>query len=216
MASIVLADDHALIREGIKTLLKPTDISVVGEANNAAETLELVEDLNPDVVLLDVRMPESSDRLVTASGLTILARIKQLANDTAAIMFSGFDNPTYVARAVSLGASGYLLKGSPKEKILAAIRSAAQGEHIWTKEEMRRVSGALSTPRMMGNIEVSLTQREFEVLQQLVSGKTNKEIAKVLKISYETVKEHVQHILRKLGVSDRTQAAVWAVRRGVA
>jgi len=216
MTNIMLVDDHALIREGLKSVLNPTDISIVGEANNATQALEQVEDLNPDVVLLDVRIPESEGSSVSACGLNILARIKQANSETAVLMFSGFDNPTYVARAASLGASGYLLKGVRNEKILEAIKTAAAGDHIWTKEEMRRVSGALSTPRMMSNLEVSLTQREFEVLQQMVTGKTNKEIAKILEISYETVKEHVQHILRKLGVSDRTQAAIWAVRRGVA
>ena len=95
------------------------------------------------------------------------------------------------------------------------MRSGAKGESVWTREELRRVTGALSTPRLAADVEVALTQRESEVLRQLALGMTNKEIAKALEISYETVKEHVQHILRKVGVSDRTQAAVWAVRKGL-
>ena len=92
---------------------------------------------------------------------------------------------------------------------------AHRGEAAWTREELRRVTGALATPRIVSDVEVPLTQRESEVLRQLANGLTNKEIALALGISYETVKEHVQHILRKIGVSDRTQAAVWAVRKGL-
>jgi DNA-binding NarL/FixJ family response regulator len=114
-----------------------------------------------------------------------------------------------------LGAQGYLLKGASREELLTALRAAAAGENIWTREELRRVTGALAAPRAVGDVDVPLTQRESEVLRQLAHGLTNKEIAQSLTISYETVKEHVQHILRKIGVSDRTQAAVWAVRKGL-
>ena len=131
-------------------------------------------------------------------------------------MLSAFDNPAYVARAVALGASGYLLKGCTRDELLTAIRKAATGESIFTREELRRVTGALATPRITGDIEVDLTQREGEVLRQMAYGLTNKVIAEALHISYETVKEHVQHVLRKIGVVDRTQAAVWAVRKGLA
>jgi DNA-binding NarL/FixJ family response regulator len=98
---------------------------------------------------------------------------------------------------------------------LEAINIAMRGESAWTRDELRRVTGALATPRLQTDVEVPLTQRESEVLKQLANGLTNKEIALALSISYETVKEHVQHILRKIGVSDRTQAAVWAVRKGL-
>ena len=114
---------------------------------------------------------------------------------------------------MALGAAGYVLKGSPRDALLETIRTAAAGENAWTREELRRVTGALATPRLAADVEVPLTQRESEVLRQLSLGLTNKEIAQALDISYETVKEHVQHILRKIGVSDRTQAAVWAVRK---
>ena len=114
---------------------------------------------------------------------------------------------------MALGASGYLLKGCTRDELITAIRTAASGESAWTRDELRRVTGALATPRLTADVEVPLTQRESEVLRQLAYGLTNKEIAQALHISYETVKEHVQHILRKIGVSDRTQAAVWAVRK---
>jgi DNA-binding NarL/FixJ family response regulator len=129
------------------------------------------------------------------------------------LMFSAYDNPTYIARAVALGASGYLSKSSSRDEILTAIRAVARGDSIWTREELRRVTGSLVAPRSGPESEVTLTKREGEVLKQLAFGLTNKEIAQTLGISYETVKEHVQHILRKIGVSDRTQAAVWAVRK---
>jgi DNA-binding NarL/FixJ family response regulator len=108
-----------------------------------------------------------------------------------------------------------LLKGASRDDLLKAIKNAASGENSWTRDELRRVTGALATPRLNADVEVPLTQRESEVLRQLALGLTNKEIALALHISYETVKEHVQHILRKIGVSDRTQAAVWAVRKGL-
>jgi DNA-binding NarL/FixJ family response regulator len=108
-----------------------------------------------------------------------------------------------------------LLKGSTREQLLQAIHKVATGDNAWTREELRRITGALATPRLASDVDVPLTQRESEVLRQLAFGLTNKEIAQTLDISYETVKEHVQHILRKLGVTDRTQAAVWAVRKGL-
>jgi DNA-binding NarL/FixJ family response regulator len=130
-------------------------------------------------------------------------------------MFSSYDNPTYVARAVALGAAGYLSKSASRSEIIAGIRAAASGETIWTRDELRRVTGALTAPRSAAEADVPLTKRESEVLKQLAFGLTNKEIAQSLGISYETVKEHVQHILRKIGVTDRTQAAVWAVRKNL-
>jgi DNA-binding NarL/FixJ family response regulator len=156
--------------------------------------------------LLDIRMPEGD-------GLTALGRIKLDKPEMPVLMLSTFDNPTYIARAVALGASGYVLKSCTRDHLLQAIRTTASGESAWTRDELRRVTGALATPRLAADVEVPLTQRESEVLKQLAMGLTNKEIANTLHISYETVKEHVQHILRKIGVSDRTQAAVWAVRK---
>ncbi len=114
-----------------------------------------------------------------------------------------------------MGASAYVLKSDSRARLIECIEAAVKGESLWTREELRRVTGALATPRVISDVEVPLTQRESEVLRQLANGLTNKEIANTLNISYETVKEHVQHILRKIGVSDRTQAAVWAVRKGL-
>jgi DNA-binding NarL/FixJ family response regulator len=129
-------------------------------------------------------------------------------------MLTTYDNPTYVARAVALGASGYVLKGSNRDKLIDTIRLAARGEQAWSREDLRRVSGAGSA-RINSDLEAPLTPRETEVLAQLAHGLTNKEIALALEISTETVKEHVQNILKKIGVTDRTQAAVWSVRAGL-
>ncbi len=207
---LLIADDHEVVRVGLRAMLSEADVTVVAEASTGVETLAAVERHRHelDLVLLDVRMPDGD-------GLKILTNLKDTNPDLPVLMISTFDNATYMARSVALGASGYLLKGVDQPVLLDMIRKAATGEMVWRREELRRVTGALSTPRMPVDIEVTLTQRESEVLHQLAHGLTNKQIAEVLGISYETAKEHVEHILRKIGVSDRTQAAVWAVRQGL-
>ena len=203
---MLVADDHEVVRFGLRTLMADTEVEIVAEVSTGEDAIKYVMEHDPDVVLMDVRMPRGD-------GLNALGRIKLDKPDMPILMLSTFDNPTYIARAVALGASGYLLKNCTREKLLDAIRISASGESAWTRDELRRVTGALATPRLAADVEVPLTQRESEVLRQLAYGLTNKEIAQALHISYETVKEHVQHILRKIGVSDRTQAAVWAVRK---
>ena len=205
---LLIADDHEIVRTGLRSILEGTEIEVIGESIGGEDAVQKTMELAPDVVVLDIRM-------AGGDGLNALGRIKLEKADIPVLMFSTYDNPTYVARSVALGASGYLLKNAGCERVVDAIRRVAGGENVWTREELRRVTGALATPRLSSDIEVPLTQRESEVLRQLALGLTNKEIAMALSISYETVKEHVQHILRKVGVSDRTQAAVWAVRKGL-
>jgi DNA-binding NarL/FixJ family response regulator len=205
---VLVADDHQVVRSGLKSMFADTEVEVAAEVATGKEALEAATDGQLNLVLLDVRMPDGD-------GLNVLGRLKLDHPDLAVLMLSTYDNPTYVARAVALGAAGYVLKDAPRDVLLDAVRRSAAGENIWTREELRRVTGALATPRLAANVEVPLTQRESEVLRQLALGLTNKEIALALHISYETVKEHVQHILRKVGVTDRTQAAVWAVRKGL-
>ena len=205
---LLVADDHEVVRNGMKALLADTGITVSAEARTGEEAVRVAAKRQCDVVLLDIRMPEGD-------GLNALGRIKLDQPDLPIVMFSAYDNPTYVARAVALGAAGFVLKSDSKEKLVETIEAAAEGKSAWSRDELRRVTGALATPRLASDVEVPLTQRESEVLRQLAFGLTNKEIAQALNISYETVKEHVQHILRKIGVSDRTQAAVWAVRKGL-
>jgi DNA-binding NarL/FixJ family response regulator len=205
---LLIADDHMVVRVGLRSMVAGSEIEIIAEASNGAQAFAMATELRPDVVLLDVRMPDTD-------GITCLGRLRTEMPDLPVLMFSAYDNPTYIARAVALGAAGYLVKTVDQQQIVGAIRQVATGEAIWNREELRRVTGALSTPRASIDLEVPLTKRESEVLKQLALGLSNKEIALALSISYETVKEHVQHILRKVGVSDRTQAAVWAVRKGL-
>ena len=197
--NILIVDDHEIVRVGLKHLFSHWTVI---EAADGDVALKLFAKHKPDVTLLDVRMPHD--------GISCLARIRLDHPAAPVLMFSGYDNPTYIARAVALGANGYLLKTATSKEIVAAIKDVADGKELWTRELLRQVSGSLSSH---GDADVRLTKRESEVLKQLAFGLTNKDIAKALGISYETVKEHVQHILRKIGVSDRTQAAVWAVRK---
>ena len=206
--NLLIVDDHEIIRMGLRLMLDGTKHVIAAEATTAAEAMAAIEQSVPDAVLMDIRM-EGGD------GLNALGRMKLDHPDLPIVLFSAYDNPTYIARAVALGAAGYVLKSASREKLIGALDTAVTGESAWTRDELRRVTGALATPRLSQDIEVPLTQRESEVLRQMALGLTNKEIAKMLGISYETVKEHVQHILRKIGVSDRTQAAVWAVRKNL-
>jgi DNA-binding NarL/FixJ family response regulator len=153
-------------------------------------------------------MPESD-------GMACLSKLKAEMPDIPVVIFTAHDNPTYIARAVALGAAGYLVKSASQAELISAVQQVATGVTLWNRENLRRVSGPLTNSRPTNDLEVPLTKRESEVLKQLALGLSNKEIAQALSISYETVKEHVQHVLRKLGVSDRTQAAVWAVRKGL-
>ena len=205
---LMVIDDHEIIRSGLRKMIAGSEIQLIAESNSAVNVLTGISQYHPDVILLDVRLEDGD-------GLSALGRIKIERPQIPVLMLSSFDNPTYVARSVALGASGYLLKNAARDTILEAIRKVAVGENAWSREELRRVTGALATPRLAADIEVPLTRRESEVLEQLAHGLTNKEIALALGISYETVKEHVQHILRKVGVNDRTQVAVWAVRNGL-
>ncbi|MCO6045419.1 response regulator transcription factor [Aeoliella sp. ICT_H6.2] len=206
---VLVVDDHPVVRIGVKQLTSGTDIHVVAEAENGAEAIESTKKMQIDLVLLDVRMPE-------VDGLRCLAEIRKLKPQLPVLMFSAYDSPTYIARAVALGASGYLTKSVKRDALIGAITEVAGGGTAWSRDDLRRASGPVGDPDTEIDLEVPLTRREMEVLKQLAFGLTNKEIAEALGISYETVKEHVQHVLRKLGVSDRTQAAVWAVRKGLA
>jgi DNA-binding NarL/FixJ family response regulator len=206
---LLIADDHELVRRGLKGMLVGTEIKVVADVATVQAAVKYASENQVDVALLDVRMPDGD-------GLTALGRIKVDKPNLPIVMFSYSDNPVYVARAVALGASGYLLKVCTRDELIRAIKTAAAGENLWTRDELRRVTGALATPRLAADVEVTLTQREGEVLRHIAGGLTNKQIAEALHISSETVKEHVQHILRKIGVTDRTQAAVWAVRKELA
>jgi DNA-binding NarL/FixJ family response regulator len=207
-AGIFVVEDQEVVRLGLRQLLKGTDFVITDEAATLGEAINKLAASTAALVLVDVRLPDGD-------GLNLVARLKIDRPDLPVVLFSAYDNPNYVARAVALGAAGYVLKGSPREDLLEALRTALTGEMVWKRDELRRITGALATPRSNFEIEAPLTKRESEVLRFLALGRTNKQIAEDLSISYETVKEHVQHVLRKIGVNDRTQAAVWAVRSGL-
>jgi DNA-binding NarL/FixJ family response regulator len=201
---LLIADDHEFVREGLVALLAGTDIDVVGLAASADEAVKLATERRPDVVVLDVRMADHD-------GLEALDRIRTDVPSVRVIMFSTFDNPTYLARAAALGASDYLLKGATRDELLAAITAVAAGEAPLKAELRRLASGKATDP----DSDTSLTPREGQVLRHMALGLSNKEIGRALDIGVDTVKEHVQNILRKIKVGDRTEAAVWAVKRGL-
>ncbi|MDD4268982.1 MAG: response regulator transcription factor [Pirellulales bacterium] len=205
---LLVVDDHEVIRTGLKSLLAGSDIEVVAEAATGKEAIEQAERSRPDVILLDIRMPDGD-------GLAALEKLRGVVPESRVVMLSTYDNPTYVARAVALGASDYVLKGASREDLIATITAAAAGESPSRAGELRRVASAMKVRQVIDDDEVPLTQRETQVLRHVALGLSNKEIGRSLEISVETVKEHVQNILRKIAVSDRTQAAVWAVRKGL-
>ena len=206
---VVVVDDHEVVRTGIVSLFEGSDVKVIGEASSGTEAIKVVKDKKPDVVLLDIRMEDGD-------GLAALEKLRQSAPNSRVVILSTYDNPTYIARANAMGASDYLLKGSTRDQLLGAIRAVSAGNAPSSFGEMRRVAGAMSTRKKEEDVvEVPLTQRETQVLRHLALGLSNKEIGRSLSISVETVKEHVQHLLRKIEATDRTQAAVWAVRKGL-
>ena len=204
---LLVADDQEMVRSGVKALLAGTEIKVVAEAATSQAAVKLALEKNVDLVLLDIRMPDGD-------GLTALSRIKLDKPDLPVLLFSAFDNLASVGRAIALGARGFLLKGCSREEFLNAIRVTAAGEHIWSRGRLMRAGHTPRTPPV-GTLEASLSEREGEVLQQIVQGLNNEQIAAALKTSCETIKQHVQHILRKVGLNDRAQVAVWAIRNGL-
>ncbi len=214
MIRILLVDDQAIVREGLRAMLGiEPDMEIVGEAASGREALVLVPRLRPDIVLMDVRMPD-------LDGLTTLERLKRTDPDTAVIMVSLYDDADYLYRAVSAGAAGYILKEASRSELVRAVRATAQGGSIISPAMLRELLDRMSALMSPMNCpppsaDLALTPRETEVLQQVALGKTNQEIASELIVSATTVKTHVQNILQKLNVSDRTQAAVVALRCGL-
>lgn len=206
--TVVVADDHEVVRSGLSNLLKGSDIEIVDEACDGDEAVEKTLKHNPDVVLMDIRMPNRD-------GLAALEAIRGKNPDARVVMLSTYDNPTYVARSVALGAADYVLKGSSRKELLDVIKRTAQGEEPSDSSVLRRVKRVMRKRHDREDDGIPLTNRELQVLRHVALGLSNREIGHSLGISIETVKEHVQNILRKLDVNDRTQAAVWAVRRGV-
>ena len=206
---VVVADDQEIVRQGIASMLEGEEIEIVAEAANGIEAIEKSLKHRPNVLLMDVMMPE-------LDGLDALEKLREKAPQTRVVMMSAHDNPTYMARSVALGADGFVLKDVAAEDFANAIQRAANGEAPPAEGRMSKIKDLLGKRLDPVADDVPLTKREYQVLRHLAYGLSNREIGRSLSISIETVKEHVQNILRKLEAADRTEAAVWAVRRGLA
>ena len=204
---LLVVDDHEMVRRGVKALLAGTEIEVAAEASTGNAAVKLALSKQVDLVLLDVVMPDGD-------GLTALGHIKRGNPKLPVLLFSAFDNLSSIGRAVALAASGFLLKGCTREKLLNAIRKAAAGESAWNHATLRAAKQVMRTPRV-GTLEVSLSRRWGDVLRHMANGLSNEQIAEAMNIGREAVKTQGKHIFPTIGVVDRTQAAVWAVRNGL-
>ncbi len=205
---LLIVDDASVVRKGLARLLEGQGIDIVAEAVTGTEAVAKTRKLKPDVVLMDVQIPN-------LDGLDALERIRQAVPQTKVIVMSGHDNPTYIARAIALGAATYLLKDVPGKQIVATIKKVAKGETLAGDTRASDMKTFLETRPDPKADDVPLTKREYHVVRNLALGLSNREIAKSLDISIETVKEHVQNVLRKLDMPDRTAVAVWAVKKGL-
>ncbi len=205
---LILADDHALIRKGVAKLLEGQWVEIVAEAATGREAIAKTKKHKPDVLLMDVRMPD-------IDGLDALEKTRQTVPKTKVIMMSGYDNPTYTARAMGLGAATFLLKAVSGKEFISTIKRVAKGESLGQGTPASDMKAFLDTRPDPTADDVPLTKREYQVVRNLALGLSNREIGTSLDISVETVKEHVQNVLRKLKMADRTAVAVWAVRRGL-
>jgi DNA-binding NarL/FixJ family response regulator len=229
-ARVLVADDHELIRDGFKRMLGyERALEVVGEATNGQEAVELCGELKPDLVLMDVRMPQMD-------GLEATRQIKVDHPQISVLVITTYENPDYLLEAIKAGAAGYVLKDAPNQQLLSSMRRALEGESPINQklatQLIQRLAGEASQPAAAGpqappeaqsaaspappSLLEELTPREEEVLGLVVQGKTNQQIAESLFITRATTKVHVQHIIRKLEVSDRTQAVVRAFELGLA
>lgn len=213
---VLLADDHTVVREGVRTMLSgERDIAVVGEASSGEEAIQKALELEPHVVLMDIRMPGMS-------GCQAVRRIKSARPTTSVIMLTMYDSDMYVVEAIQAGAAGYLTKDVSGELLCHAIRSVVDGGTMVRSGLLKRAIDALlrASAATKQESDVSLvehlTARELDVLRLLARGYGNREICEELHLAEVTVKKYVQNVIQKLGVSDRTHAAIQAVRLGLA
>ena len=210
MITIFLADDHPVVRDGLRAILETQpDFAVIGEAGDGAETVKQTKALRPDVLLLDLEMPEMD-------GVEALRQVRQVAPDTRVLVFTAYDSDERILAAVQAGAQGYLLKGVPRDQVFDAIRVVHGGGSLLqpavASKLLKQVQSG--TDRVAGRPD-ALTPREIEVLHLLAQGQANKQIAARLGISERTVKFHVIAIFRKLDATNRTEAVTIAAQRGL-
>lgn len=202
--SILIADDHPVVRDGLRGMLESQlDFEVVGEAADGAQAIQLAEELKPEIVLMDLRMPQ-------VDGVTAIRAIKSSQAETQILVLTTYDSDADILPAIEAGATGYLLKDSSREELYGAIRATARGDTVLAPSVAARLVGQMRAPA-----EERLSSRELEVLQLVAEGASNKDIASRLHISQATVKSHLIHIFGKLGVSDRTAAVTVALQRGI-
>ncbi|MCX5014696.1 MULTISPECIES: response regulator transcription factor [unclassified Streptomyces] len=206
---VLLVDDHQVVRRGLRTFLEvQEDIEVVGEASDGEEGIARAEELRPDVILMDIKMPGTD-------GIEALRRLRELANPARVLIVTSFTEQRTVVPALRAGAAGYVYKDIDPDALAGAIRSVHAG-HVLLQPEVAEVLLAQEDQSSSAGRPGSLTDREREVLGLIADGRSNREIARALVLSEKTVKTHVSNILMKLDLSDRTQAALWAVRHGIA
>jgi DNA-binding NarL/FixJ family response regulator len=201
---LVIADDHPVVRDGLRAMLDTQpDIEVVGEVGTGAEALSMVRSLRPNLVLMDLQMPE-------LDGATATRRIRSENDDVQVLVLTTYDTDADIRRAVDAGATGYLLKDARREDLFNAVRLAARGESVLSPGVASRVLGRMRAPA-----EEALSAREIQVLGAVARGLSNREVARELHISEATVKTHLLHVFAKLGVDDRTAAVTVALERGI-
>ncbi len=210
--TLIIADDHPMVRDGLRSMLNAPRLRIVGEAANGVEAVGMVLEIKPTVILMDIRMPEKD-------GIQALEAIKQAQSSTRVIMLTTYRSTTYLLRSLSAGAAGFVLKDISREELLAAIYAVASGESKVDSQFLQSVLRTLENDP--GNQQTPtetiepLTAREKDILRLMVEGLTNQAIGEALNLSPGTVKGYAHTILQKLGTNDRTQAAVKAIRLGL-
>jgi DNA-binding NarL/FixJ family response regulator len=204
MIRVVIADDHRVVRVGLEQLLQTfDDVEILGAGEGGEEAVTLCDQHRPDVLLLDLSMP-------ALDGIEVTKRLRDVSPDTKVVVFTSFSDRERIVQALDAGAVGYLLKDAEPDELHAAVQAAARGEAPLTP----RAAAALLAHRRDRPAEIELTPREREVLGLVVDGLANKQIARRMGISEKTVKGHLTNLFQRIGVADRTQAALWAERTG--